>query len=972
MKKLEKKDFINICVLVSFVFSFILILLCLGYVFGSKIDWANQHIVFPEYFRNVFYKNHSIIPYFSLNIGMGQNIYYFSYYGLLSPIVFLSYILPFIPMHIYMLLASIVSLLSSVILFYKWICNKYNSKIALIATTLFLLNSTFFYHFHRHIMFVIYMPFLILSLIGVDKYFNNKKVLSLIINTFLIIMTSYYFGAYGCIVIFIYTIYLLLNEKKFEFKKLVKIVWFEIISILMASILLIPTIYVLLNGRIEVLTSSISILKLFSPIYNFNYTFYYSYYSWGLTFIYILAIIYGFASKNKGRVFISVIMSLIILFPIFSFVLNGGMYVDGKCYLPFLPLALLQVCDFIYEFVNQKKSIKDYLKYIVPITIFLIICSITKISVLFLIIDSAFTLIILSKSEKVKNKYLLFIPTIIISFLSFLCSSFNENYIDIKTFRNINDDKYYELSKYIKDNDIYRLSVEDNKKYTINKVYNLNNFRTSIYSSLENINYHNQIRNIFQNEVLNRDNFVLAQTSNVIFNIYSGSKYLITSNSPLIGYKKVKTIDNTSLYENNDVLPIIYASDNIMSKREFDSLNYPNQLEALLNYIVVEDDLPNVYVNNVDKIDLNYRISNMKNIEYSKEFNHYLINAEKGAYLKIKIDPIKDKVLIIKFKMNKSKKGFACSSDISINGINNSLSCSDWKYNNKNNTFEYVISSNEAIEDLEIKFSKSEYDISDIETYTIDYDVLKSLNSKVKKINFKVENNKIIFNINTYKDLYIKTTIPYEEKGYKLLIDNEKSNIIKVDDAYVGFKISNGNHNVELMYSTPYFEEGKLLSLIGFILLIITFVISKINFKMIIDVYKKRKELIMYVIMGVLTTIVSLITYYAFTLTIMNPNNALELQITNILSWIVAATFAYFTNRKYVFNKTNKANIKEAGKFYVSRVATLLLDVAFMYIFVTLLHLNDKIIKLIVQFLIVVLNYIMSKFIVFSKNKNQM
>ena len=822
MKKLEKNDKKNIIILLSIILIYLLILLLNGKVFGSKIDWANQHIVFPEYFRDLFYKNKTIIPEFSLNLGMGQNIFYISYYGLLSPIILLSYLFPFIPTYIYMPLISIVSLMSSVVLFYSWINDKYNSKIALITSLLFMLNSTFIYHFHRHIMFVIYMPFLLLALRGVDIYFKNKKILPLIINLFFLIMSSYYFGAYSAIVVGIYTIYKLLKNKKFDFKKLSKVVYLEIIAILLSCVLLLPTLYALINGRVQTTVTTINIFNLFSPLYNYNYTFYNYYYSWGLSFIYVLAIIFGFLSKKKNRIFISLIMSLIIIFPIFSYILNGGMYVDGKCYLPFLPLALLQVCDYIEEVYNRKININDYLKYIIPVIIFLLICSFGKTTMYLLIIDILLSLLTLSRIKKINNKNLVFLPTIIITITTFIISSINEQYIDIDTYKNINNNKYYELSKFIDNNDLYRLSIEDNKEYTMNKIYNINNLRTTFYSSLENINYFNEVRNTYQNEILNRDNTVLSQSSNVLFNIYSGSKYLISSNEPLIGYKKIKTIDNTSLYENEDVLPIIYASNKTMSKREFDELGFPYQLDALLNYVIIPNDKEYVYKSNIEKIKLDYNISNIENFKYFLSGNHIIINASKNAEASIKLNTPIDKILIIKFKMNKSKEGFACSSDIKINGINNSLSCSNWKYNNKNTTFEYVLSSNDIIDNLEIELSPDEFDISDIETYIIDYDKIKSIKNNINKINYYLDNNKIVFNSDLKEDNYIKTTIPYEEKGYKVLIDNKEIDLIKVDNAYIGFIVPSGKHNIEIIYNSPYLKEGKMFSLVGLCLLIIT------------------------------------------------------------------------------------------------------------------------------------------------------
>ena len=136
-----------------------------------------------------------------------------------------------------------------------------------------------------------------------------------------------------------------------------------------------------------------------------------------------------------------------------------------------------------------------------------------------------------------------------------------------------------------------------------------------------------------------------------------------------------------------------------------------------------------------------------------------------------------------------------------------------------------------------------------------------------------------------------------------------------------------------------------------------------------IKIYKKYEELINYLIIGILTTVVSLATYYLLTLTILDANNKVYLQIANIISWLASVTFAYFTNRKYVFKVKNKSNIKECLNFYISRISTLLIDMIIMYIFVSILKIDNKIVKLVAQVVIIILNYILSKFIVFKSSK---
>ena len=139
--------------------------------------------------------------------------------------------------------------------------------------------------------------------------------------------------------------------------------------------------------------------------------------------------------------------------------------------------------------------------------------------------------------------------------------------------------------------------------------------------------------------------------------------------------------------------------------------------------------------------------------------------------------------------------------------------------------------------------------------------------------------------------------------------------------------------------------------------------------KKISNLYNKNKEIINYLIVGVLTTLVSIVSYILLTISFLDPNNQIELQIANILSWIIAVVFAYFTNRKYVFESKNKNKLSEFTKFTSSRITTLLIEMIFMYIFVSILLFNDKIMKVIAQIVVIILNYVLSKIFVFKKDK---
>ena len=128
------------------------------------------------------------------------------------------------------------------------------------------------------------------------------------------------------------------------------------------------------------------------------------------------------------------------------------------------------------------------------------------------------------------------------------------------------------------------------------------------------------------------------------------------------------------------------------------------------------------------------------------------------------------------------------------------------------------------------------------------------------------------------------------------------------------------------------------------------------------ELYMKYRELIRYIIVGGMTTVVSLGTYYLLVFTVLDPKDALQLQIANVISWIAAVTFSYFASK-------NENVLKEMIDFYIARLATLGMDMGIMFVFVTLLGCNDKIMKIIVQFVVTIANYVFAKLFVFKKGQ---
>lgn len=129
--------------------------------------------------------------------------------------------------------------------------------------------------------------------------------------------------------------------------------------------------------------------------------------------------------------------------------------------------------------------------------------------------------------------------------------------------------------------------------------------------------------------------------------------------------------------------------------------------------------------------------------------------------------------------------------------------------------------------------------------------------------------------------------------------------------------------------------------------------------------YKKNKEILLYLLFGGLTFIVSIASYAFFNITLL-----MNELIANILSWILAVAFAFVTNRIWVFDsptKTLNEFLKQMFSFFGGRVLTLVVEEIILLVFVTLLHFASMPVKVIAQIIVIVLNYVISKLFIFKK-----
>ncbi len=131
---------------------------------------------------------------------------------------------------------------------------------------------------------------------------------------------------------------------------------------------------------------------------------------------------------------------------------------------------------------------------------------------------------------------------------------------------------------------------------------------------------------------------------------------------------------------------------------------------------------------------------------------------------------------------------------------------------------------------------------------------------------------------------------------------------------------------------------------------------------------RKYEEIIAYLIVGVLNTLVSWAAWFACAYTILDAQVVWQNVVLSIISWVVGVVFGYVLNRKYVFKSTEPEIMKEFLQFSGGRVSTGILDPVMMVLMVNVLKINESFSKIFVSAVVMVGNYLISKLFVFKKD----
>ena len=794
-------------------------------IFGAKVDWLSQHSVLPDYFRQQFYATGKFFPEFAANLGGGQNIYHFAYYGLYSPLILPSYLLPFVKMSDYIMAVSITGLIASVLLFYYWLkSRKTDTGTAFILSLMFLLAGPMIGQYSGQIMFVDYMPFLCLALIGVDRYFEQEKSGLFTISVFLMIMTSFYFSIGGMLSLVLYGLHRYFEQRegnRVAVRSFLRdglcFVRSMILAVLMSGFFLVPTALALTGGRSK--EQNTSFASFFIPQITVE-RFAYSIYGIGLTTLVITVLLTGLLYRKVYEKVLTYGCVIVLVIPVFAYLLNGGLYIRDKVFIPFLPLLCYLIGIYLEKCRKKELSfIAGIVPYIIT-TIFVYIArnqfvskgigkSIWKVllaeSILFLI---CYVLYCALKRYHKETKEILMLALPSVICLAVTMNTFYQmkpdRYVSRKLYRDVTGEQNRQAVKEaLKDDGYYRTEQkgsDDENAADLNRIWDVEQNITSIYSSAYNPDYHTFRQKTFGLEEPFRNGMMQSVSKNPVFQRMMGVRYIV-SDSDVPGYTLVKKCGTTGIYQNKDAAPVMYATDRVMTEEEYKKLAFPYNQTAFLEYAVVGEHTESSDQNIMTAYEpVSLKMANNRTTG--------------GAEQKTIQQEGQKQILFLRFRVYNAHP----NKDVAvwINGIRNKLSAKDHVYYNENKTFTYAVPLKDGEDNISVTFGKEKYRLRHVQAYLGSLPERSELlyQSEIQVDKKQTEDNVIQGTIHVKKDGWFITSIPYD-KHFKIYIDGKETEIQKVNTAFLGCKIESGNHEVKIIYHAPGTTTGKVLSLIG-------------------------------------------------------------------------------------------------------------------------------------------------------------
>lgn len=260
---------------------------------------------------------------------------------------------------------------------------------------------------------------------------------------------------------------------------------------------------------------------------------------------------------------------------------------------------------------------------------------------------------------------------------------------------------------------------------------------------------------------------------------------------------------------------------------------------------------------------------------------------------------------------------------------------------------------------------------SEPQFYALDLDRLAVVSRQISEHGIDgitLGTNKIDLEITADTDEFLVLSVPYSD-GWTVKINGEEVTPSLLGDCLMVLPLKQGTNIIDMDYSIPFLNIGILVTLFGIAAFVLWIIISKNQKLKTLLIKTLCSDGMRYIIVGGCTTLVNLVVFAVCC-------NLLSIEVTlsNIISVITAILFAYVTNKIFVF-RSHCANFKELAlefsKFIGARMFTMVVEVGGVFVLYNIIKQNELVAKLETQIIVLIVNYIISKFLVFKGTKKE-
>ena len=824
MKNKEMKYRVLLAAFVLFIaMTFFVVLQLNGGVYGSIVDWLGQHVAFGDYFRDNFYETGNLYPEFSTQLGGGVNMAQLIYYGLFRPEIIVSYLFPMIPMYIWLSISSVFMVIFSVEVFYQWL-RKENISVhsAFIASLIFVCAGPIMFHTHRHVMFTNYLPWMIIAFMGIKRYIQERKAWQMLLGIVMMILSSYFYSLSALFMCGIYAIYCVFEEYeqinvKIFLAELMRLLGLVLLGIGMAAFIILPVGLSMMSSNRGALENP-SLTELLKPDLDMSGIITNAYtsasYSAGMGMLAYIGVVYGVVYKRKSTRILALLILCLAIFPVFCYVLNGMQYIRQKSLIPMIPLISFLVGQMLD---HMKKADRKIFYYCLPLILLPFLFMKSKTLLYTQLIDAVICIFILIIYMK-KKYWKILLGCIVIPFLLLEPVNKDDSFLKQSSLKQYTNEAKKDMAASVLDNDqsLYRFDDQDYAVRTTNQVLDQRMQKSSLFSSNSNQSI---VKFFFDEMAMPGDSSNRANMHTAIQPFYQsmmGVKYMITAGEVPYGYHVIKESGNLKVIENDDVMPLAYATGNIMQRSDYEILEYPYNMETLFQRTIVNEGKTVPYENQIKEYTPSYTIDSMEGMTVTKVKDGYRIKVKKTGKLQLRLDQsLVDQLLILDLPIRNVKKEKTRNVKITINDIDNRRSKTKDYYANHRDNFRYVLSDSNSLDILNMEFSKGEYTIANPKSYLLNGSILKERRQEIDEMQFEKTDNELISGeIQVKNDGYFVTSLPYQT-GFHIIMDGKAISYEEVNTAFVGFPVKKGNHHISITFEMPGKTYGIAISVIS-------------------------------------------------------------------------------------------------------------------------------------------------------------